>query len=76
VVARLVGVGYPLAKSPTANFSTALSTNNYQMGSYHPGSSNFVMADGSVRAVSISTSEDTLRKLVVRNDGEVIPNDP
>ena len=75
VVARLAGVGYPLAQSPTAPHVTTASTNNFQMGSPHLGICNFVFTDGSVRAVKNSADEQTLRRLSVRNDGQVISND-
>ncbi len=75
VVARLAGVGYPLAQSPTAPHATTASTNNFQMGSPNVGICNFALTDGGVRTVRNSTDEQTLRRLSVRNDGEVISND-
>jgi prepilin-type N-terminal cleavage/methylation domain-containing protein/prepilin-type processing-associated H-X9-DG protein len=42
-------------------------------GSAHPGTCNFVFADGSVQTLSIDVSPRTLRLLAVRNDGEIVP---
>jgi hypothetical protein len=39
-------------------------------GSWHPGICQFVLCDGSVRGLIVSTPTDTLRKLAVRADGE------
>jgi prepilin-type N-terminal cleavage/methylation domain-containing protein len=65
--ARSAGPGRLLALSPEIN-----SINLF--GSYHPGICQFVLCDGSVRAIPVSLTGDILRRLVVRNDGEVIPN--
>jgi prepilin-type N-terminal cleavage/methylation domain-containing protein len=45
-----------------------------KFGSYHPGFCQFVMCDGSVRAVPVAISGEILERLAVRNDGQVIPN--
>ncbi len=44
-------------------------------GSYHPGICQFVLGDGSVRAIRNSVTVQTLDKLVRPADGEVIPGD-
>jgi hypothetical protein len=43
-------------------------------GSYHPGICQFVMGDGSVRSLSVNLAPEILRLLVVRNDGQPIPD--
>jgi prepilin-type processing-associated H-X9-DG protein len=43
-----------------------------KFGSYHPGVCQFVFCDGSVRAIRNNIDSATLRRLAVRNDGEVI----
>jgi prepilin-type processing-associated H-X9-DG protein len=51
------------------------SYNTYRMcafGSNHTGCVNFAFGDGSVRFVYNSISMDTLYRLCVRNDGEVV----
>ena len=64
---RVAGVGAPLALAPTVAF-------NLQFGSYHPGVCQFVMCDGSVRPVAVSTSEQVLSLLANRHDGKVVPD--
>jgi prepilin-type N-terminal cleavage/methylation domain-containing protein len=67
--ARVGGPGFPLATSPT-------STVEWQrvFGSYHTGVCQFVFGDGSVRALPSSINPETLKLLIVRNDGQVIPD--
>jgi prepilin-type processing-associated H-X9-DG protein len=43
--------------------------------SLHPGGSNFLFADGSVRFIRYSVGGDVLRKLATYNRGEVIHED-
>ncbi len=69
-VARVGGPGFPLALDP---FSPALQPERV-FGSYHPGVVQFVMGDGSVRGIPKDIDPQTLRLLIVRNDGEVIPD--
>jgi prepilin-type N-terminal cleavage/methylation domain-containing protein len=64
---RVAGPGNPLALSPTTPF-------NVQFGSSHPGVCQFVLGDGSVRALAVSINVQTLRLLAVRNDGQPIPD--
>ncbi len=61
---RLAGPGVQLARS--ANDLTA---SVYSFGSWHQDVCHFVMADGSVRAVSDMTSTDVLGALSNRHDG-------
>jgi prepilin-type N-terminal cleavage/methylation domain-containing protein len=63
---RLAGPTNPLALSPTE-------TNNVQFGSWHPGVVQFVLCDGSVRALRTSMSSTTLGFLASRVDGNPIP---
>ena len=62
---RCGGPGYPIAKTPTDVF-------NDNFGSYHEGTCNFTMADGSVRGISVLIATDVLGKLTSRNDHEVV----
>jgi prepilin-type N-terminal cleavage/methylation domain-containing protein len=54
----------PLASSPTDNYRP-----EERFGSYHPGVCQFVLCDGSVRAIQNSINVETLTRLAVRNDG-------
>lgn len=62
---RRGGPGAPIAKSPTDTY-----LDNF--GSYHEGTCNFTMADGSVRGISVLIATDLLGKLTARNDREVV----
>jgi prepilin-type N-terminal cleavage/methylation domain-containing protein len=64
---RLAGPGMALARSPDD-----LAAGVYAFGSWHQDVCHFVMADGSVRAVSDQTSSDVLGKLSNRHDGSPI----
>ena len=44
-----------------------------KFGSWHPGVCQFLFADGHVVALANGLDMDTLQKLTVRNDGQVIP---
>jgi hypothetical protein len=65
--ARIAGPGYPLARSPDEVYKI-------NFGSYHPGVCQFVMGDGSVRALPTSISGTILGYLAVRDDGQPIPD--
>jgi prepilin-type N-terminal cleavage/methylation domain-containing protein len=54
----------PLASSPTDNYRP-----EERFGSYHQGVCQFVLCDGSVRAIKNSIDIETLTRLAVRNDG-------
>ena len=58
---RVAGPGFPLARSIAEPFNT-------NFGSYHNGISHFLMADTSVRPMSIDTSEEVLGQLARRGD--------
>jgi prepilin-type N-terminal cleavage/methylation domain-containing protein len=57
----------PLAASATDSFRA-----EERFGSYHPTVCQFVLCDGSVRALPISINIDTLTRLAMRNDGEPV----
>jgi prepilin-type N-terminal cleavage/methylation domain-containing protein len=54
----------PLAVSPQDAYRP-----DERFGSYHPGVCQFVLCDGSVRAISNTIDIDTLTRLAVKNDG-------
>jgi len=64
---RFAGPSFPLARSPQESF-------RQQFGSYHPGVCQFVMGDGSVRALPVSVSGTILALLAQRADGQSIPD--
>jgi hypothetical protein len=64
---RFAGPSNPLARSPQESFRS-------QFGSYHPGVCQFVMGDGSVRALPVSVSGTILALLAQRADGQPIPD--
>jgi prepilin-type N-terminal cleavage/methylation domain-containing protein/prepilin-type processing-associated H-X9-DG protein len=71
---RIAGIEDPLAQSPTDGIpSTGVIDGIWarKFGSYHPGVCQFVFCDGSVRAIRNSIDTANLRRLAVRNDGEV-----
>ncbi len=58
---------------PIAPFPTYSGTAwNIIFGSEHPGVCQFVLCDGSVRAVSVSIDVTNLKRLAIRDDGEAI----
>jgi prepilin-type N-terminal cleavage/methylation domain-containing protein len=59
------GIGAPLRGPESTSTGT-------QFGSWHPGICQFVLGDGSVRALSIAISPTTLENLAARADGRVI----
>jgi prepilin-type N-terminal cleavage/methylation domain-containing protein len=63
---KQAGLGVPLAKGPAGSG---------QFGSYHPDVCQFVMGDGSVRAIAVSIDATNLGRLANRHDGEVITID-
>src|SRR5262249_58062145 len=72
---RVAGIEAPLARGPTditpsAGVVEGISARRF--GSWHPGICNFVFCDGSVRAIQNTIDTVNLRRLAVRNDGEVI----
>jgi hypothetical protein len=67
--ARCGGPGFAIATSP----SYAIDDERI-FGSYHPTVCQFVLGDGSVQPISNRLNTTILRRLVVRNDGEVVPS--
>lgn len=67
VVSRVAGVTSPLAQGIGDAFVS-------QFGSWHPGICQFVMADGSVRALPVTINPTVLGHLSQRNDGQVVPD--
>jgi prepilin-type N-terminal cleavage/methylation domain-containing protein len=71
---RVAGIEDPVARSPN-DVTPSTGGNAWyarKFGSYHPGICQFVFCDGSVRPISVTIDPDNLRRLAVRNDGEVI----
>jgi prepilin-type N-terminal cleavage/methylation domain-containing protein len=72
---RLAGIEDPLARGPTdITPSGGVVDGIYarKFGSAHAGTSQFVFGDGSVRAIAVSIDTVNLRRLAVRNDGEIV----
>jgi prepilin-type N-terminal cleavage/methylation domain-containing protein len=63
---RGAGPNYPLARTPQQNL-------NANFGGYHPSVCQFVMGDGSVRAVKVSINTTVLGNLADVDDGVPIP---
>ena len=71
---RVAGVEDPLAQSPE-DVTPSVGGDAFfarKFGSYHLGICQFVFCDGSVRPIRTSIDPENLRRLAVRNDGEVI----
>jgi prepilin-type N-terminal cleavage/methylation domain-containing protein/prepilin-type processing-associated H-X9-DG protein len=71
---RVAGVEDPLAQSPY-DVTPSRGGNAFycrKFGSVHPGVVQFVFCDGSVKPIRTNIDPDNLRRLAVRNDGEVI----
>jgi len=47
----------------------------YNWGSAHPNGAHFLMADGSVRPLNYSTTNELVQALLTPNGGEVVPDD-
>jgi prepilin-type N-terminal cleavage/methylation domain-containing protein/prepilin-type processing-associated H-X9-DG protein len=63
---RGAGPSHPLARIPSQNLVA-------NFGSYHPGVCQFVMADGSVRALRVSINTTVLGNIADVDDGQPIP---
>jgi prepilin-type N-terminal cleavage/methylation domain-containing protein/prepilin-type processing-associated H-X9-DG protein len=73
---RVAGIEDPLAQSPD-DVTPSVGGNAFfarKFGSYHTGVVQFVFCDGSVKPIKTSIDPVNLRRLAVRNDGEVITN--
>jgi prepilin-type N-terminal cleavage/methylation domain-containing protein len=66
---RVAGAGMPLCDGPddTSPYHAT------RFGSDHPGICQFVLCDGSVRALATSTPTNVLAAMTQRNDGQVVP---
>ena len=75
-IARIVGSGpdgdYPITSGGNS-FDDLGPLRAAQFGGEHPGICNFVMGDGSVKGVAVTTDLEVLALLAMRDDGEVIP---
>jgi hypothetical protein len=60
------GVGAALSKGPLTTTTSQI------FGSYHTGICQFVMGDGSVRAIDVAIDLTTLGRLAMRSDGQPI----
>ncbi|UUO07761.1 DUF1559 domain-containing protein [Blastopirellula sp. J2-11] len=67
---RMAGLGRSLGKGPNDTTSS-----REVFGSYHPGVSNFVLGDASVRSIQTNVDTENLARLANREDGEVISVD-
>jgi prepilin-type processing-associated H-X9-DG protein len=63
---RVAGPGLLLAASPTES-----GNNGQRFGSWHTGSCNFLMGDGSVRSLAVTIDGTNLGALATRAGGEV-----
>ena len=71
---RLAGIEDPLARGPN-DLTQSTSGDGFwarKFGSWHTGIVQFAFTDGSVRGVRSTIDTTNLRRLAVRNDGEVI----
>ncbi len=66
---RAAGPDYPLASNKRDDVDGVA---HLVFGSFHPGITNFVMGDGSVRPIQVNIDEANLGRLASREDGEVI----
>jgi hypothetical protein len=66
-------LGIPWAKPEDVDVSINPDLNSPRgFSSSHVGGSQFLLGDGAVRFISQNTNPDTLRRLYLRNDGEVV----
>ena len=61
----------PLVTDARLTSTAVPNHSDWRFGSYHPGVCQFVLSDGSVRALRASTDILTLTWLAIRNDGRV-----
>lgn len=67
MLARIAGPG----KGLVGDLNTAT---NQRFGSWHTGVCQFVLGDGSVRALRVSIPEAILSLLILRDDGQPVPS--
>jgi prepilin-type processing-associated H-X9-DG protein len=65
--ARSLGASQPLSKGPNDAVKS-------RFGSWHPGVTNFVFVDGSIRGISNGTNGTTLGLLAGKDDGLSVPS--
>ncbi|MEZ6097095.1 MAG: DUF1559 domain-containing protein [Pirellulaceae bacterium] len=70
-IARIGGPGVPI----TRNMHDVSPTSFFQWGSWHATVCNFVLADGSTQSIPVFVDPELLRRLSVRNDGQVVSHD-
>lgn len=70
---RVGGPGFPLARGPDDPPGPLHTIYAHVFGSYHPGICQFVLADGSVRAVNVTIDTRILGQLCNRHDGIPLP---
>ena len=63
--------GRPILSNPSQHADLS-PMHYYNFGSYHTGVTNFVLGDGSVTAVSVTTPHDTLYAFAAVNDGKSV----
>jgi hypothetical protein len=63
---------YPINSKTTAGGSDNTWDANTVLNSFHVGGVHAVMGDGSVRFISDATNFQTIQKLAVRDDGQVV----
>ena len=69
----LNGSGTSLVKTVDyVNGAMINACNGYGLYSFHPGGAHVVLADGAVRFLSANTNTQTVAKICVRNDGQVL----
>jgi hypothetical protein len=61
-----------MGKGPHDKGANARPTDRVGFGSWHPSICHFLLADGSVRGVSITTSSDIMRRLGRAGDGQAV----
>lgn len=66
---RITAAGYPIAQGTETEGSQR---GEWIFGSSHASVCQFAFCDGSVQSISKTIDEETLRRMGVRNDGEVI----
>jgi len=72
---RIAGIEDPLARGPndiTPSGGVVDGIYARKFGSWHPGACQFVFCDASTRVVRVNIDGESLRRLAVRNDGEVV----